>query len=337
MINNKFKHLIIFPLLVSGMKLEAKSLNELKKMYTRPSKIPYLADNAYSKEKEALGKMLFFDPRLSGSNWISCATCHNPALGWEDGLPKGLGDKMAKLGRHSPTILNLAWAPRLMWDGRKESLEDQALGPIEADVEMNQNPDELVKELQEIKGYVKLFNSAFGKSGISKDNIAKAIGIFERGIISGTAPFDNWINGNKKSISEDAVKGFALFNGKAKCMECHSGWSFTDHGFNDIGLESDDIGRGKFIKLNSQQHAFKTPGLRNITQRAPYMHDGSKKTLMEVVEFYNRGGDVTRESKSSLINPLGLTKEEMRQLVAFMETLTSKDNSITIPVLPQNY
>lgn len=314
-----------------------KSLSELKKNYKRPASIPYLKENPYSKKKEELGKMLFFDPRLSGSNWISCATCHNPALGWEDGLKTGLGDKMGKLGRHSPTILNLAWASRLMWDGRKGSLEDQALGPIEADVEMNQNPEELVKELKGIRGYVKLFKSAFGKSGITKENIANAIGIFERGVVSGEAPFDKWLKGKNKAISKSAVEGFKLFNGKAKCSECHSGWSFTDHGFHDIGLKSKDIGRGKFLKLTSQQHAFKTPGLRNITERPPYMHDGSKSSLQEVVEFYNRGGDVERKSKSHLLQPLGLSKEEIKQVVAFMKTLTSKDKPITIPALPQNH
>lgn len=320
-----------------NFQVAAVTLEELKASYKRPKQIPYLDDNPYSKEKELLGKILFFDPRLSGSNWISCATCHNPALGWEDGLPKGIGDKMGRLGRHSPTILNLAWAPRLMWDGRKSTLEDQALGPIEADVEMNQNPEELVKELKGINGYAELFKAAFGSSGITKENIGKAIGVFERGIVSGEAPFDKWVNGDENAISKDAVAGFKLFNGKAKCMDCHSGWSFTDHSFHDIGVKDKDIGRGKFLKLTSQQHAFKTPGLRNITQRAPYMHNGSEKTLMDVISFYNRGGDVIRPSKSGSIMPLNLSKKEMKQLFSFMETLTSKDTPIEIPVLPHNY
>ncbi len=313
-----------------------EEINELKEEYIRPAKVPHPLTNKWSKDKEKLGKFLFFDPRISGSQWISCATCHNPGLGFEDGLQLGTGHGMKKLGRHTPTIINLAWGGPFFWDGRAETLEDQALGPIESGAEMNMNLDDAVNRLKKISGYVKMFNKVFPESGISKKNIGKAIATFEREVVSNDAPFDKWIKGDEKAISEEAKRGFALFNDKAKCVECHSGWNFTDHSFHDIGLKSNDIGRGKFLpKLIKMQHAFKTPGLREIQSRAPYMHDGSKQSLREVVDFYNRGGDKRRKSLSDTIKPLKLTRKERDDLIAFLKTLDSEPLKISFPTLPQ--
>jgi cytochrome c peroxidase len=171
---------------------------------------------------------------------------------------------------------------------------------------------------------------------ITADNISKAVAIFERGVVSGPAPFDKWIDGDESAISKRAKDGFVLFNTKARCVQCHSGWNFSDGSFHDIGLKSADIGRGKFLaRLKTQQHAFKTPGLRNIAHRGPYMHAGSEQTLTDVIEFYNRGGDAKRESLSSLIKPLKLTKSEVKSLVEFLNTLTGDDPKQTFPVLPR--
>ncbi|OYZ22960.1 MAG: hypothetical protein B7Y39_06830 [Bdellovibrio sp. 28-41-41] len=329
---------IIFPVIFLGVAWASSDLSDLKAKYARPKSIPYLDDNKYTEEREILGKNLFFDPRLSGSNSISCSTCHNPSFAWGDGLAKGVGHGHKVLGRKSPTVLNLAWTEKLMWDGRFNWLEGQALGPIGSEAEMNmkmEGPGGLVEKIKGIAGYRELFAKAYPGEELKLELIAKAIAVYERGIISGEAPFDRWINGDEKAISDIAKQGFQIFNGKANCVACHSGWSFTDGSFHDIGVKDNDIGRGKFLKLKSQQHAFKTPGLRNITLRGPYMHGGNEKSLEDVVEFYNRGGNVKRESLSASIKPLNLSADEKKALVAFMSTLTSKDKPVDLPILPR--
>lgn len=311
-------------------------LDGLKAEYKRPKFIPFPKENPYTRAKAELGKILFFDPRLSRSNMQSCASCHNPSFGWGDGLAKGVGDRMNPLGRRTPTILNAAWMEIFMWDGRKETIEDQALGPIEADVEMNMPLDKLVEKLAAIPGYVKLFAEAFPKSPkISADNIAKAIATFERTVVSNWAPFDRWINGDEKAISDQAKRGFVVFNEKGRCATCHASWRFTDDSFHDVGLPDKDIGRGKFLpEIEKMQHAFKTPGLRNLDQRAPFMHDGSLADLAAVVAHYNDGG-VKRKSRADDVLPLGLSKAEQADLVAFLETLTSNDQPVPLPTLPR--
>lgn len=309
---------------------------EWKEEYERPDEIPFADDNPWSQAKEDLGKILFFDPRMSASGTQSCATCHNPSFGWEDGMAVGTGHGHKKLERASPTILNLAWDELFMWDGRFGSLEEQVLGPIEAGVEMNMPMDLLLELLARIDGYKPLFAAAFPENPeVTPDNIAKAVAVFERTIVSGEAPFDRWINGDETAISEAAKRGFDLFNGKANCVACHAEWNFSDNSFHDIGLASEDIGRGKVLpNVAPMQHAFKTVGLRNIANRAPYMHDGSLKTLLDVVNHYN-DGFVQRDSLSSEISALGLSDNEKQDLVTFMETLTSNDPVITLPVLPR--
>ena len=308
----------------------------LKAAYKRPTSIPFPEDNPFTEAKAKLGQVLYFDPRLSRSNMQSCASCHNPSFAWGDGLPKGVGDGMHELGRRSPTILNAAWSEVLMWDGRFDTLEEQALGPIEAGVEMNMPLDKLIEKLSNIEGYPPLFAAAFdGDSEITADKIAMAIATYERTVISGEAPFDRWIKGQHYAISASAQRGFNLFNGKARCAACHSGWRLTDDSFHDVGLPDDDIGRGaEFPEIVKMQHAFKTPGLRNIDQRAPYMHDGSLATLEDVVDHYDRGG-IKRPSLSDDMRPLGLTDQEKRDLVAFMVSLTSNDDPVIYVQLPR--
>jgi cytochrome c peroxidase len=308
----------------------------LKATYKRPTSIPFPEDNPFSEAKANLGQMLYFDPRLSRSNMQSCASCHNPSFAWGDGLPKGVGDHMKELGRRSPTILNAAWSESLMWDGRFETLEEQALGPIQAGVEMNMPLEELLEKLGQIEGYRPLFAAAFNDDEeVTADKIAMAIATYERTVISGEAPFDRWIKGQRKAISASAQRGFQLFNNKARCATCHAGWRFSDDSFHDIGLVDDDIGRAAELPgIVKMKHAFKTPGLRNIDQRAPYMHDGSLATLADVVEHYDRGG-IKRPSLSGDMHPLGLTEQEKRDLVAFMKSLTSDDDPVTYVQLPR--
>jgi cytochrome c peroxidase len=310
-------------------------LEAMKARYRRPAAIPFPKENAYTPEKAALGKKLYFDTRLSVTSAQSCASCHSPGFGWGDGLALGVGHGMGQLGRHSPTIINAAWSSIFMWDGRLATLEQQALGPIQSPGEMNMPIDKLMERLNHIPEYKPMFEAAFPDEGMKVATLAKAIATYERTVVSERAPFDAWIDGNEKAISEEAKRGFALFNGKAQCAACHEGWNFTNEGFQDIGLPSKDIGRGEFVPgVIKMQHAFKTPSLREITRRAPFMHDGSLATLEAVVEHYDHGG-VERPSRSDLMKPLGLTAEEKADLVAFMKTLTSELSPTAVPVLPR--
>lgn len=302
--------------------------------FARPDAIPFPTDNPFREATAQLGHVLFFDPRLSGSGAMSCASCHNPALGWEDGMRTGRGEAANTLGRSTPTILNIAWAEPLMWDGRAETLEHQALGPIQAEVEMNLPIERLVERLSAIPGYRRLFRDAYGDDRVTPEGIARALATFQRTVVSNLAPFDRWVRGEEAAISEEAKRGFALFTGRANCAACHSGWRFTDDGFHDIGLASPDIGRGAHLpELVSMRHAFKTPTLRNIAERAPYMHDGSSMTLREAVIHYDTGF-VARESLSPEMRRLNLSPREVDDIVAFLRTLSSVDDPIPVPILP---
>jgi cytochrome c peroxidase len=312
---------------------EPRSRDVAMKDFVRPEATPFPASNPYDARKAQLGQMLFFEPRLSGSKWISCASCHNPSLSWGDGLPRGIGQGMKTLGRRTPTILNLAWADLVMWDGRKTGLEDQVFGPMTSPAEMNSSIDEVVGRISAIGAYQREFKKVFGDEGVSARTIPLAIATYERTIVSGTAPFDRWIGGDETAISDDAKRGFDVFTGKGNCAACHTGWNLTDNSFHDIGLPDKDIGRGEWLKIQSMQHAFKTPTLRDVDRRGPYMHDGSLATLAEVVDHYDRGG-VERPSLSDEMRPLHLTAAEKQALLAFLGTLTSDDPPVTLPVLP---
>ncbi|MGB0835059.1 MAG: cytochrome-c peroxidase [Psychrobium sp.] len=307
--------------------------NQWQALYKRPADIPFPSNNLYSSEKAALGKMLFFDPRLSRNFNMTCATCHNPSFGWEDATAGSTGAQNTVLPRHSPTVINAAWGDKFFWDGRSATLEDQALGPIESPIEMNTPIETVVERLSQVPQYRTWFQRVFGGEGITSLTIRKAIATYERTIVSGIAPFDRWIEGDEKAISASAKRGFELFNGKALCVTCHTGWNFTDNRFHDIALSGDDKGRGALTNNPLENFAFKTPGLRNIGQRAPYMHDGRFKTLEEVIEHY--ASDLPRrESRSPLLINISLTSQEVQDLKAFMLTLTGQDTPVTLPLLP---
>ena len=313
----------------------AAALQAMKAEYRRPASIPFPKDNPYTPQKVSLGKKLYFDTRLSLTSAQSCASCHNPGLGWGDGLTVGVGHGMAKLGRHSPTIVNLAWGAAFMWDGRSPSLEEQALEAIQLPAVMNIKMEPLLERLSSVLEYKPLFAAAFPDEGMTGATIGKAIATYERTVVSERAPFDAWIEGDEKAISEEAKRGFALFNTKGQCSSCHEGWNFTNDGFHDIGLAHEHPGRGKFLPdVLKMKHAYKTPGLRELTKRSPYMHNGSIATLEQVIDHYD-GGGIDRPSRSDLMKPLGLTPQEKSDLVAFMKTLTSNLNPTTMPVLPR--
>ena len=306
-----------------------------------PATPPHPEDNAPTPQRVELGKKLFFDPRLSGDGNMSCATCHSPLLGWSDGLPTAKGVKSMVLDRASPTVINTGYNSLQMWDGRKASLEAQAMGPMEANVEMNMDTQKLFAWLNTNAGYRALFNQAYPGKPIDADSLSKAIASFERTVVSNSSPFDQWVAGKADALTPDQVKGFAVFIDpmKGSCSSCHSGPNFTDNSFHNLGLasfgkENPDLGRYTQKPVASMKGAFKTPTVREAANTAPYFHDGSAKTLEDLVELYVKGGVVT-SNLSRNMKPLALSKEEVGQLVSFMNALSSPAKPFELPLLPR--
>jgi cytochrome c peroxidase len=319
---------------VSGIALTDRE--SLREKYLWPAKIPYPDDNPYSEAKFKLGRMLFFDPILSGSGSRSCASCHNPGLSWADGQPRAVGLTQESLTLRCPTLLGVAWVPKPGWTGRFRDVENVAMTPITSPTMMNLPENLMIERLSKIPGYVTAFNDAFDELQIDRRKIEQALATFERSILPTRAPFDRWLEGDRKAINKSAERGFDLFNRKANCAACHNGWAFTDSSFHDIGsAEDDDIGRGKlFPNSVTLRYAFKTPTLRDVSRRAPYMHDGSVPTLAAVIDLYDRGG-IDRPSRAAEIHPLSLSSAEKADLIAFLETLTGRPDLVPSPVLPR--
>ena len=273
-----------------------------------------------TKAQVDLGRTLFFDQRLSQNQVQSCATCHNPDLGFSDGQAKGLGTFGKRLGRNSPHLYNLAWSRALFWDGRATTLEEQALGPIQAPGEMGMDLTTLLTRLNAVPEYRTRFTAAYGAGDITAENIAKAIAAYERTIISADSAFDRYVRGNDQALGIEAKRGLALFVGKANCIACHSGPNFTDDSFHNLGVRDADPGREEIVSGVANAHAFKTPGLRNVALTSPYLHDGSEQSLEAVIRFYNRGGDAP--TPNPLVRKLDLTDVEVSDLVAFLGSLT---------------
>lgn len=283
-----------------------------------------------------LGKLVFFDPRLSGDDAISCATCHDPKKGWADGLKTGVGHKGKPLKRNTPTVINIDHRLPLFWDGRAKDAEEQALLPISNPDEMAEDLDKLAEQLRTVPEYVARFERAFPRAGITKETLAKALAAFERTLLSVDSPYDRYLEGDRAAISPEAARGLELFVGKAACVKCHDGPQLTDNGFHNIGVAGGDEGRHKIVTVALMKGAFKTPGLRDVALTAPYFHDGSAKTLLAVVEHYNRGGD-SKDNLDPDIKPLHLTPDEQAALVALMEAMTGRSPAVEPPVLPGAY
>ena len=321
------------------------------------------ADNPMTPSKIALGEKLYFDKRLSIDQTVSCATCHDPATALADINAVGVGKK--KGARNSPTVLNSMFNELQFWDGRAPTLEEQAKLPLINPIEMGM-PDHkaVVKRVSEIAEYQKEFASVFGKDGITIDTIAKAIAAFERTQLSGNSPFDRFIAGDQKAISEAAKRGWELFNGKARCISCHTFNAtspfFSDFKFHNIGVAAKDqdfpklarrarqvldadpkraeqlidemalspgfseLGRYLVTKQPRDIGSFKTSMLRDIELTAPYMHNGSEKTLLDVIVFYNKGGELNPNLDGGM-RPLKLSDPEMEDLVELLKTFTSDD------------
>ncbi len=291
-------------------------------------------------ETVRLGRWLFYDKRLSADGTISCATCHRPENAFSEPTPVSTGINGQKGTRKAPSFTNQAWTlyPHFFWDGRAASLEEQALGPVANPIEMGNTHDTMISTLSGISGYARYFEEAFGSPQITPDRVARAIADYERTRMSGNSPWDRWRKKRDQAAVPEEVKlGHELFHNKAACNQCHLGQNFTDSLFHNLGVGFDpatgkfkDEGRYAVTNRQGDLGAFKTPGLRDVTRHAPYMHDGSVKTLREVVELYNQGGH-KNPNLSPKIKPLGLTESEIDALVAFMEALDGEGFMDTAP------
>ncbi len=298
-------------------------------------------------ERIELGRLLYFDPVLSGDNTVSCAHCHHPSFGFTDNRAVSTGINAQKGGRSAPTVWNAMWNNEQFWDGRVKTLEDQAKGPIQNPIEMNQDPVKLIAELQAIPEYRQRFDEAFrGSTGssITLDNIASAIAAFERTVATVNSPFDRYAAGDRSAMNEAAVRGLNLFRSvSTRCFECHEIPTFAMKEYKVLGVPSlanptavdDDRGRAAIMPGAGYERAFRVPTLRNIAKTAPYMHNGSLKTLDEVMDFYSKGGGLGRGFKldnvDDKIRKFDLSADEKADLVAFMEALTDESLAPEVP------
>lgn len=316
-----------------------------------PIKFP--DENPHSQEKVLLGKTLFYDPRLSGSNQIACASCHDPELAWTDNKMLSFGHDRQQGTRNAMTLLNIGYATSLFWDGRANTLEEQSSMPIQDQKEMNEHIDLATGKIAKIKGYEILFEKAFGDKQVTTDRINKAIATFERTIKSNATRFDKFIDGQKELLSDDEVMGLHLFRTKAQCINCHNTGYFSNNKFeNDgtaiLGAKRQDLGRYMVTRNLEDVGKFRVPTLREVSRTGPWMHHGVFSSLTDVIRFYNAGnpeavkrlsteynGTTLHSKKSPLLKKLNLTTDEIRQLEAFLGTVSTRTIRVKPPILPQ--
>lgn len=315
-------------------------------------KVEFPADNPYSPEKVLLGKTLFYDPRLSGSNQIACASCHDPELAWTDNKTFSFGHDRQQGSRNAMTIMNIAYAKALFWDGRAASIEEQSKMPIEDLKEMNEHIDIATDKIAKIKGYEILFEKAFGSKSVTQEKIGKAIATFERTLVSPQSKFDKFIDGKSSLFSDNEILGLHLFRTKAQCINCHNSGYFSNNQFENDGtalLGSKQQDLGKYLVSGKPDDAgkFKVPTLREVSRTGPWMHNGSFMSMKDVLTFYNSGnpeppkkkstvfkGQTIHSKKSEMLKPLNLTAVEIEQLEAFLRTLSTTTQRLTPPQLP---
>jgi len=295
-------------------------------------------DNPLTQEKVALGKLLFFDTRLSANETIACASCHKPPLAFTDGQPVSTGIHRQQGGRSAPTAINRVFSTAQFWDGRAATLEAQSVGPFGNPVEHGfANDEALVAAVQAIDGYRPLFERAFGPVPVTVALIGKAIASFQRTLLSGNSPYDRFTQTDEAgALSDAAQNGFRVFLGKGQCLRCHSGFNFTDERFHNLGVgwEQDDRDLGRYDVTNDPEDRgkFKTPTLREIARTAPYMHDGRFATLRQVIDFYDQGG-TPNPHLDIAIKPLNLTEQEKDDLVEFLHTLDGEGWEVEPPAM----
>lgn len=287
--------------------------------------------------KMALGKKLFFDPRLSESGKISCAGCHKPELYFTDGKTRSIGHEDTENKRNSQGLLNLWTDKTFFWDGRSHSLEDQAFFPINNESEMHSDMGDVMRKLRKVAAYKESFQSIYNAEP-NPDDLADAIANFERSLRSNTSAFDRFISGNEQALTDEALAGLHLFRTKAGCINCHGGPFFKDGNFHNLGLQQDreDIGRMWVTKAAEDSGKFKTPGLRDVVHTGPWLHDGSAKDLELLVKKIASGGDhpTGKANKSNLINNRNLTEKETAQLISFLHAISAEAPDFAQPELP---
>lgn len=317
---------------------------------------PIKRDSNFFKEQDRpivqLGKMLFFDPKLSSSNQISCSTCHDPEMGWTDRRRVSIGNDHLPGTRNTISILNIAQRQSFFWDGRSATLEEQAISPIAAHHEMNMEPPLLADKLEKITDYKPLFKKAFGDERVSFKRITKALAEFQNSIKSQPSRFDQFLEGNYNALTDQEIYGMHVFRTKAGCMNCHNGQYLTDEQFHNIGLtyyrrEYEDLGRYHVTKKAEDVGKFKTPQLRDLLLTRPWMHNGLFDDLEGIINMYNSGMhmiDPKPEQKLNdplypvtdpLLTKLNLTKEERKALILFLESLSGTKYKMRRPDFPK--
>ncbi|MFM7206963.1 MAG: cytochrome-c peroxidase [Planctomycetaceae bacterium] len=307
------------------------------------------ADNPHTEAKEQLGRTLFFDPRLSGSGQLACASCHDPDLGWADGRTTSFGHSRKQLARNAPSVRNTVFQKRLFWDGRADSLEDQARQVLLNPDEMRSGPDLVMALLAGEPGYKALWHDAFGAEPTSIEKAAEALACFERTVVGGSSRFDSFLRGNPAALTDEALLGMDLFRREARCINCHHGPAFSDGGFHDIGLSNygrpfEDIGRGRVTNGPADTGKFRTPSLRDATATLPLMHNGLFE-LQVALTLYNAGMPTPQRKesqaddprfpvKSPLLKPLGLNKQDLADLTAFLTSLEEPKRRVRPPEIP---
>jgi cytochrome c peroxidase len=285
-----------------------------------------------------IGKQLFYDNRLSRNNNISCASCHVPEKGLSNGLSKGIGTHGNMTKRNVPHLYNLTFNQHFFWDGRANSLQEQLDKVVSSKDELDMSYKEIIERLKQDTAMIRRFEQAFPKDGLSKKTLCQSIIAYEKGFLLGDSDYDRYLGGDTNALNVVQKRGLEVFVGKANCVACHFGSNLSDGLFHNVGVRTDDIGRAEIDKIGMSKEfesnpypffstfkAFRTPSLRNVSNTSPYFHDGSKKTLREVVDSYNKGGD--NPDKTGLAKemvPLHLTEEEIDDLLAFLDALSTK-------------
>lgn len=304
----------------------------------------YPKENPFSEDKRKLGELLFFEPKLSFSGQIACASCHDPEFAFADGRRVSKGVSLRNGNRNSPTVFNIAFAKHLFWDGRAESLEEQVLGPITNPVEMHTELHIAVENIRKMSAYKIFFRKAFGSDSVNIRKISQAIATYERSLVTQHTRFDEFVSGTAEAFSDSEVRGLHLFRTKAKCINCHNTPYFSDQKFHNLGmtnygLVTEDLGRYNVTFRNEDVGKFKTPTLREVSRTAPYFHQGLVRSLDDLVRIYDRGmprdvpgllqkSDPKFPKKSDMIKVLNLNEDEQRDLVNFLATLSSQEEIV---------
>ena len=287
---------------------------------------PAPPENPTAAGRVALGHRLFNDRRLSRDQTIACSTCHQPTRAFTNGQAAPVGVAGRKMSRNVPTLLNVGYRKKIFWDGRAKSLEEVMDRALKHPAVIGMTPDEFVERVRSIPEYGEAFEKQFGGPA-TVESVSRAVAAYQRSLISDAVPFDRFARGDRNALSESARRGYLVFRDKANCVTCHSGPDFTDEALRRIGIGWDgkaykDPGLGKTTGKPGQAGLFRVPTLREVKWTAPYMHDGSLKTLEEVVDYYNRGGN--EGPPIDLKKPLDLTDTEQKDLVHFLESLSSE-------------